>query len=609
MNRWWIDLLRAAPPRRATLAGLALLLLGQSLIEALRPWPVKLLVDHVIPAAPLPPAAAWLAALPGGNHAYGLCLWLAASTLVIFGLAWTVQTGQAYLQSGLSLRMTYDLGARVFEHLQHLSLRYHGRQPAGDVIRRVTRDSRCARDLLMNSLLPATSSCISIVVMWLVMWRMHAPLSLLALLVLIPIAWAHRRFYEPMLENAGAQHQCEADMQSLAEQSLTALPMIQLYGRQDQTQACYREATQRTLQAYFMALRSQTWFDVSVRGSTAVAQAAMMVAGGTLVLHGQLTVGELLVFLSYVTLLFQPIETLAQSTANVAQAEAAARRVLQVLQEADRVPDAATDAAHGQRAALPTCDWTASIHFQQVRFGYTLQQPVFSELKCQLPGGKVTALVGPSGAGKSTIASLLLRFYDPQSGRITLGDTDLKDIPLADLRQHIAVLLQEPFLLPTTIRENIAYGRPEATMSEIEAAARAARADDFIQKLPQGYETLLGEAGGVLSGGERQRLAIARAFLKDAPILILDEPTSALDAQTEDELVQTLQQLTRNRTTLVIAHRLSTIRNADQILFLSEGQVVEAGTESELLALNGRYRSWLQQSLSLPSQDPMSVMP
>jgi ATP-binding cassette subfamily B protein len=358
--------------------------------------------------------------------------------------------------------------------------------------------------------------------------------------------------------------------------------VVQAFGREEYEDHRFHRLCLRTLQAYLRAITAQLQFRVGVGSVTAAATAALMIAGGQHVLKGSLTVGSLLVFLSYLSSLYAPLETLAYLPSWSATAVAGARRVLEVLE--------AEEAVSEPPRARPLTYPRGDLCFDQVTFGYQPQRPVLHRVSLTARAGETIALVGPTGAGKSTLVSLIPRFFDPWEGRLTFDGRDLRDLPLAHLRAQIALVLQEPFLLPLTLAENIAYGRPGASRAEIEAAAQAAQAAAFIERLPQGYETVLGERGATLSGGERQRLAIARALLKDAPVLILDEPTSALDGGTEAALLTALARLMAGRTTFIIAHRLSTIQRADRIVVVTDGSVVEQGSLSQLLAAGGLYQ-------------------
>jgi ATP-binding cassette subfamily B protein/subfamily B ATP-binding cassette protein MsbA len=489
----------------------------------------------------------------------------------------------------------------VFEHLQRLSLRFHYHQPTGDLVRRVTRDSRCARDLALDVVAPGLTSLITLLAMLAVMWRLDPSLSLTALLVVPLICVANRRYYRPMVEKTHEQQECEGALMSHAERVLTSLPIVQAFRREAHEDAGFRQIAARTLQACFRALAAQLKFSLSVGGATAMGQTAVMVAGGYRVLQGNLTVGDLLVFIAYVGMLYTPLETLANLTATAAACEASARRVFEVLDSAEL-----TDDHSGQPGLVPAGGWRGHVQFEGVSFGYEPDRLVLRRVNLEVLPGQRVAVIGRTGAGKSTLMSLLLRFFDPSAGCIRLDGIDLREMSRPTLREQIGILLQEPFLLPVTVAENIAYGRPRATREEIVAAATAANADGFISHLPQGYDTVIGERGATLSGGEKQRIAIARALLKNAPVLILDEPTAALDAQTEKHVVEAVHRLTQDRTTFVIAHRSSTIRDVSRIVLLHEGQLTELPPRAATTALSAAMCGERNETWQAPQDAPLA---
>jgi ATP-binding cassette subfamily B protein/subfamily B ATP-binding cassette protein MsbA len=365
------------------------------------------------------------------------------------------------------------------------------------------------------------------------------------------------------------------------EQTLSAIPVVQAFGREGHAERRFRAVNEELIRAALSTSAVQLKFKVLMGLTTTLGTAAIVWLGASHVLDGKLTVGGVLVFLSYLASLYAPLESLMYTSSTIQGAAGSARRVIEVLATQQEVKDSP--------AAQPLDAVRGHVALENVAFGYEQGRPVLHDVSLDVPPGQVVAIVGATGAGKTTLVSLIPRFFDAWQGRVLLDGSDVRDLQLKSLRRNVALVLQEPFLFPLTIAENIAYGRPEASREEIEVAARAANAHAFVMALPKGYDTRVGERGATLSGGERQRLSIARAFLMDAPVLILDEPTSALDAATERLLLDALHRLIEGRTTLIIAHRLSTVRNADRIVVVHEGRIVEEGTHEALLTLNGRY--------------------
>jgi ATP-binding cassette subfamily B protein/subfamily B ATP-binding cassette protein MsbA len=443
---------------------------------------------------------------------------------------------------------------------------------------------------------PLISSLATLIAMFVVMWRMDQFLSFVALLAVMPLSFLMKYFTARMTNRTYQQQVLEGEMLSLAEEAMSALPIVQAFGCEEYEDKRFAGHAQRTIKAYLGAMVSQLQLKMGVSGTMAVGRAAVMLIGGLHVLQGGLTIGSLLVFLSYLASLYAPMESIAFLSSGYAAAAARARRVLEILDSEEGV----RERAGAER--LPACSpgECSHVRFEGVTFGYEAGRAVLSGVSLEVRPGETIALVGSTGAGKSTLVSLIPRFFDVWEGRVLVDGRDVRDVQLLSLRARVALVLQEPFLLPLTVAQNIAYGRPQASEEEIVAAARTANAEEFIQRLPEGYDTVLGERGATLSGGQKQRLAIARALLKDAPILILDEPTAALDAQTESLLLDALERLMARRTTFIIAHRLSTIRDADRIAVLEAGRLVETGTHRELLAANGPFSRY--HKLQFPDQ-------
>ncbi|MFO1434435.1 MAG: ABC transporter ATP-binding protein [Candidatus Competibacteraceae bacterium] len=585
MRSDWVILLRRARPRSGEMVLLLLLMLAGTAIDVLKPWPMKLIVDQVLSGQPLPRQAAWLSLLPGSARPENLLGWMAFATVLLFTAGQFLAALQAYVQTGVGTRLSYRLGGVLFDHLQRLTPNYHSRQQVGDLVRRVTTDGQCIRELLLGAVLPVLAAVISLSAMFAIMWRLDRTLSLLALFVVPILGLLIKLFDRPMTERTYQHQQLEGEMMALAEQTLTALPVVQAFAREDHEDRRFHGLSRRTLQAYLRAILAQTQFGVGVGAATALGTAVMMAVGGFQVAAGELTLGSLLVFLSYLASLYAPLETIAYLTSTYTSAKAKARRVAAVLGADDAVQECPTAIAVPEAIGHQG----VAITFEDVGFGYEPDKPILSEITLDVCPGETIALVGSTGAGKSTLVSLIPRFFDPWQGRVMFNGLDIRQFKLADLRARIALVLQEPFLLPLTVAENIAYGRPQARREEIIAAAVMAQADEFIRRLPLGYDTVIGERGATLSGGQKQRLGIARALLKDAPVLILDEPTAALDTQTEALLLQALERLMVGRTTFIIAHRLSTIRRADRIVVLEKGRMVETGNHETLLAARGAY--------------------
>ncbi len=571
----------ARPARRDTVFGAALLMLAAG-VEVLQPWPIKWLVDYVFGAVSVPEFLHNAVPFLGKGNVGASILFVCGAIVVlaIVHKALTLLSQLLLIRAGNTL--VRELRTRLCEHLHALHMAYFDKTKVGDSLYRLAYDTTCVQSLLSQAIAPAATGVLVLLGVAAVMLAIDPPLTIVALLV-APAYWAVIKLFGRLMgKRAKAYHENEAALVSAATESLSSIRAVQAFTREDLVNAQFAQLAGKSFKASQRLVFSQLAFSAAIGLAMALGTAGVVYLGATRVAAGRLTVGDVLVFLAYLAMLYQPMNAFSQSTSVVQSVKTQLARVFELF---DIAPAVATPAdAHAPATVR------GKVEFRGVSFAYEKDQPVLHDIALTVHPGQVVALVGRTGAGKSTLASLLLRFYDPTAGHIQLDGRDMRELPLKWLRQQVAIVLQEPILFSATIRDNIAFAAPGATDEQVRQAARLAQADEFITHLPDGYDTMLGERGVNLSGGQRQRLGIARAFLKDAPILILDEPTSALDAHTEESLVDAIRVLAKGRTTFIIAHRLSTIRLADTIVVLDHGKIIEQGTPRDLMASDTAYR-------------------
>jgi ATP-binding cassette subfamily B protein len=576
---WTLSFLR---PYRRHVVLLSVLLLVEIALGALQPWPLKIVIDYVLGGQPFPrPVAAWL----GWATAHSQIVLLVA--VVIAGVVLQVvnQLVSAYgtqVQVDTGQRMVYDLRYRLFQHLQALGLHHHITTSTSDAVYRVDIDAYAIENLVMSGLFPLATSVIALVVMFTILAKMDATIALLSLSV-VPFLYLCLRYYTSTLVNREERvKELESKLLERLYETFSAMRLVKSFAREPFELQRYSSAGRRTMDARIAITWQQSLFGVVVSTITILGTALVLVVGGMHVLNHRMTIGDLYVVISYLGAVYGPLSAIAHTTGQLQGALAGANRVRAMFALAPETID--------QPGAVDAGDVKGDVRFEHVSFKYPDGTDVLHDITFAATPGEMVALVGLTGAGKTTLVSLIPRFYDVTAGEVLVDGVDVRRYRVRSLREKIAIVLQDPVLFQGTIADNLRYGRLDAKPDAIEEAARAAHAHEFISHLPKGYDTEIAEAGGGLSGGERQRLSVARAIIKNAPILILDEPTSSLDAISEEIVFAALRRLRSGRTTIVIAHRLSTVRDADRILVLDGGRIAAQGRHEELIEASALYR-------------------
>jgi ATP-binding cassette subfamily B protein len=549
----------------------------------LQPWPLKILFDWGLGGVSPPEALrAWLARC-GAADARALIVLASVGGLCVFLVQSALDVAQTWAWSSATQRMVYDLAGDLFHQLQKLSLLFHSRRSVGDSLSRLTGDTWCLHTLADGLLITPVQHVLTLAAVGFVAWRLDPVLAAVSLVLAPLLAAATFVFGRRIKRRVRASREAQSKLMSFVHQTLTSIPVVNAFGAEGRGRRQYGHLARTAIGVAQRQTMTRSLFGLFTGGVSIAGTALLVYLGGRRVLDHRLTLGSLIVLLGYLRSLQGAAQGLIGIYATVKAVEASADRVLDIL-------DARSDVPEPEQPAQLPAHVLGHVRLERVTFGYEAGRPVLHEVTIEARPGETVALVGATGAGKSTLAALIPRLYDPWEGRVLLDGLDVRSLRTGDLRRHIALVLQEPFLLPLSVAQNIAYGRPAARHDEVLAAARAACADEFIRKLPKGYATVLGERGVTLSGGQRQRLAIARALLKDSPVLVLDEPTAALDPSTEVEVMTAVEHLMHGRTTFLIAHRLSTARRADRIIVLEGGRVVESGRHEDLMSADGAYR-------------------
>ena len=567
-------------PYRGKIALVYVCLLASLAVVLARPWPMKVIFDSVLLKHPLPTTLQGLNSLVQTNP-YALLAILSAGLVTIIVVESFLSYVHRYWHSAIAQGVTNDIRLAVFEHLQTLSAIPVGSQRTGDLIVRLTSDIRSLRVLLVNHVQQLVQSMVSMLATLAVMLWIDFRITLVALVIVPPLFVLSYYFTTNMRAAVKEKREREGGLASVAEEVVTSIASVQANTREDLEKARFAEENDQDLQASLRGIRLSTAFGRLIRILNAGGAGLVLWYGAVRVMAGQLSPGDLLVLTTYVRDLYAPIDNLATLLLGINECSVSGERILELMESEAHVRDAP--------GAIPAPPIRGEVRFENVTFGYTQQEPVLKDVSFTVRPGQLVALVGSSGTGKSTVVNLLLRFMDPWQGRILIDGHDIREFTVKSLRSQMSVMLQEPALFRRSVSENIAYGKPTAEFEEIVAAAEAAKAHNFILNLPKGYETVLQERGGNLSGGEKQRIGLARALLRNAPIVILDEPVTRLDAETETEIVENLEPLFEGKTRFVIAHKFSTIKKADLILVMSNGGIVEYGTHEELLSLKGVY--------------------
>lgn len=565
-------------------------------LTTLQPWPLKILIDYALGEDSL--------SLPFDATPFNLVIGASVLSLLLYTVNNVINSGLMWAWTAAGNKMVYHLSVDLFSHLQRLSFLFFQRRQLGDILNRLSGDSYCVYKVAEAVVVAPFRNVVVLAMIGFVSWSLNKELTLISFAI-APFLGLSAWYYGSRLkQQSRLDREAHSALMSFVHQTVTAIPMVQAFTAEEMNKQKFDALARHAVTIKQKnALITNTF--LSTGGlMTTLGGAVILVVGGSFILNDSLSVGSLLVFIAYLKTMQAAFQNLLTTYGSMKFAEASIDRVLEVVNSHEKIPEVSSPQPfphHGNNRH-------PFIRFNNVSFDYRREVSVLQNIDLEISRGETVAIVGETGAGKSTLIYLIPRFIDPVEGRITLDGFDLRELSLTDLRAHIALVQQEPFLFPVSIAENIGMGNPKATPADIRESAVLAGADEFIRKLPNGYQTIVAERGVTLSGGQKQRISIARALVKDAPILLLDEPTSALDVSTEEKLMEAIEILMKGRTTFLVAHRFSTIRNADRIVVLRQGNIEEVGTHNELIAREGMYYRLLsRQRVNADQEEPYNL--
>jgi subfamily B ATP-binding cassette protein MsbA len=556
---------------------------GESIADLLQPWPLKIVLDNVLHGKSRHGWLDQLIAATAGTEPLRVLTFACVAVLVIALLDGVCSYAEKYLTTSVGQWVTHDLRTMIYTHVQRLSLAYHDQQPTGDLISRVTVDIDAIQTFIVSGLLGILVNLLTLVGMIGVMFYINWQFAFVALAVVPPLFFIVYSYTRRVKKASREVRKQESRMISVVEEVVTSIRVVKAFAREDYEIRRFKGESLEAVEAALKARALKAKLVPLVNIVTAIGTCAVLWFGARMALDGRLLPGSMVVFVFYLGKMYKPMQEISKTMDSYSKAEVGYDRIEEILRTRDEVKD--------QPGARPAPRFRGEIELSHVNFSYKEDEPILKDVSLHIDESSMVALVGPTGSGKTTIVNLIARFYDPNDGVVKIDGVDIRRYTQKSLRSQMSFVLQDTVLFSGTIWDNIAYGRPDASVLEIVKAAESANAMEFIEKLPQKFDTFVGERGVTLSGGQRQRIAIARAIVRNTPILILDEPTSGLDAASEQLVFEALDRLVENRTSIVIAHRLSTIRKASCIYVVDSGGIVESGTHDELIQLqDGLYR-------------------